>query len=262
MNEQLDAIYNNKMKIQKMRDQINELLTTTPSQYDVELKKIDSQLVSLNNRYDDVKKQVISIQTKVKNVKSTSEVAKLYHNDIQTINGKLEMLLSELIEGCSENLSAVTDEVNDVAKERRFGHYMKHYDEMNTLNEKLQFISTADKNDADDLRKLLHDKGVSFGELDRVAWGYFYKLQDYRTINYKVVEDAYDKLQKFSSQEDDQAFATQLTLVNGLIDTFICNRTVYAQTEKEAILAKYNGTSGNSGGTDTGGGTENGTTAP
>lgn len=237
--EQLDGIYNNKVTIQKMRGQIKELLTTTPSQYDAELKKIDNQLVSLNTRYDDVKKQTLSIKTKVKNAKSTTTIAKLYHHDIQVIEAKLEKLLSDLIEGCSEHLSAVADQVNEVAKERQFKHYMNNYDEMNTLKEKLQFVSTVDENDADDLRKLLHEKGVSFSELDRVAWGYFYKLQDYRTKNYKVVEDAYNKLQKFSSQEDDQAFSTQLTLVNGLIDTFISNRSVYAKAEKEKILASY-----------------------
>jgi len=238
--EQLDAIYNNKMKIQKMRDQINELLTTTPSQYDGDLKKIDDQLVSLHKSYDDVKKQILSIRHKAESIKTTSTVAKL-HNDIQKINGKLEQLLSSLIEGCSENLNIIADEVNEIEKESQFGHYMKHYDAMNSLKEKIQIISTADENDTDDLRKLLHDRGIVFHELDSVAWNYFYTLQNYRTQNYKVVENAYDKLQKLSSQEDDQAFAEQLTLVNGLLDTFISNHTVYAQTEKEAILAKYIG---------------------
>lgn len=240
INEQLDAVYNNKMKIQELKDQINDLMTTTPSQYDGDLKKIDSQLVELKNNYDDLKKEILSIQTKVKKIKSTSTVAKLLHNDIEMIEAKFERLSSDLIEGCSENLTIVADKVNELAKERRFEHYMMHYDEMNQLKGKLQISSTADENDADDLRKLLHDKGVSFSELDRVAWNYFYILQDYRTINYKVVDDAYEKLQKLSSQEDDQAFAEQLIRVNGLIGTFISNRTVFAQTEKEAILAKYN----------------------
>lgn len=244
IDRKLEGIYNNKLTIQKMRDQIKELLTTTPSQYDAELKKIDSQLVTLNKRYDEVKKQILSIKPKVENAKSTSTLVKLYHHDLQIIEAKLEKLLSDLIEGCSENLIIVADKVNEVAKERQFKHYMNHYVEMNTLKEKVQFVSTADNVDADDLRKLLYDKGVSFRELDTVAWSYFYKLQDYRTINYKVVENEYDKLQKLSSQEDDQAFAAQLTLVTGFMDTFIKNRAVYAKTEKEAILAKYDGTSG------------------
>ncbi|MGV3466226.1 MAG: hypothetical protein ACO1OT_13145 [Heyndrickxia sp.] len=236
--EQLDAIYNNKMKIQEMRDQINELLTTTPSQYDGDLKKIDNQLISLFKNYDDLKKQIISVRKKAESIKSTSPVAKL-HNDIQKINGKLEQLLSILTEGYSENLNTIVDQVKEVGKERQFEHYMRHYDEMNLLNGKLQMISTADENDADHLRKLLHDRGVAFQELDSVAWRYFYILQDYRTRNYEAVEDAYDKLQNLSSHEDDQAFAAQLTLVNGLMDIFISNRTVFAQAEKEVILEKY-----------------------
>ncbi|MGE8204667.1 hypothetical protein ACQKP0_08890 [Heyndrickxia sp. NPDC080065] len=231
-----------KTTIQKMRNRINELLTTTPSKYDAELKKIDSNLVSLNKSNEDVKKQVLSLQKKIENLPSPSSIAKLYHNDVQIIGTKLEDLSNRLIEYWGENLDEVADKVIEIGRERKFDHYMKHYDEMNMLKEKLQLDSTADENDADDLRKLLHEKGVSFGELDRVAWSYFYKLQDYRTKNYKVVEEAYDRLQKLSTQEDDKSFATQLTLVNGLIDTFINNRKVYAQKEKEAILEKCSGT--------------------
>lgn len=240
INEKLEGIYNNKTTIQKMRDQINELLTTTPSQYDADLKKIDSQLVILYNEYNDLKKQVISIQTKSKNITSTSTVAKLL-NDLGNMDGKLETLWESVTEHYDEKLGELADKVNSVARERQFGHYMNHYDAMNTLKEKLQFVATADTSDADDIRKLLHEKGVSFTELDSAAWSIFNKSLNYRTNNYKVVEDAYNTLQKLSSQEDDQAFAAQLTLVNGLIDTFISNRAVYMQTEKEAILAKYNG---------------------
>ncbi|MGE6256846.1 hypothetical protein ACQKCU_02875 [Heyndrickxia sporothermodurans] len=242
--DQLEAVYSNKTTIQKLRNQINELLTTTPSKYDTELEKIDSDLVSLNKSYEDVKKQVLSLRKKIENSTLTSSIAKLYHNDFESIEAKLENLLSILSEGCSDKLNEITTEVIEIGREREFGHYMKHYDEMNMLKEKLQLDSTADENDADNLRKLLHEKGVSFSELDRVVWSYLYKLQDYRELNYKEVQKANDRLQKLSTQEDDIAFAKQLTLVNGLIDTFIKNRKAYAEKEKEAILEKYDGTSG------------------
>ncbi|GIN86348.1 hypothetical protein J6TS2_27340 [Heyndrickxia sporothermodurans] len=242
--DQLEAVYSNKTTIQKLRNQINELLTTIPSKYDKELKKFDNKLVSLTKSYEDVKKQVLSLRKKIDNSTSTSSIAKLYHNDFEFIEAKFEKLLSILWEGTIDKLSDITTEVDKIGREREFSHYMKHYNEMNMLKEKLQLDSTADENDADDLRKLLHEKGVPFSELDPVAWSYLYKLKDYRELNYKEVQKANDRLQKLSTQEDDIAFATQLTLVNGLIDTFIKNRKAYAQKEKEAILAKYNGTSG------------------
>ncbi|MBS4174747.1 hypothetical protein [Bacillus sp. FJAT-49736] len=247
----LDAVYYFKTKIQELRDKIEDLLVSTPSQYDGDLKKIDKQLVELGKSNDDLKKEVLTLQKKVKEAKSTSEIAKLYNHDLNILASKFEDLSDMLIEHCTENFYMVSDKIDEVAIEHRIGHYMQHYDEMNLLKEKLIMASTPDEKDADDLRKLLYQKGVPSVELDRVAWSYFNKLQEFRRTNYKVVEDAYDQLQKLATQEDDQAFADQLTMVNGLIDTFICDRNAYAQKEKEAILAKYDGTGGNSGGTAT-----------
>jgi hypothetical protein len=129
--------------------------------------------------------------------------------------------------------------VNEVGKAREFSHYMKHYDDMNRLKEKLQMLSSADDKDWADLRRTLYQKGLTYRQLNPVSWTFYAQLQTYHDTNYKVVKEAYDQLQNLSTQENDHAYATQLTQVNKLADTYISQRAAYVKKEKEALLAKY-----------------------
>lgn len=237
INNLLESLANNKNKIQKMRNQINQLLTNTPSPYNVDLKKLDGQLMTYNHQLDVIKKETLSYRPQVDALKSTAQVPKWY-KVLDAENGRLEGP-SIKIGNLEDQFNATADSVNEVGKDREFNHYMKHYDDMNRLKEKLQLMASADDKGMAELRRALYEKGLTYRQLNPVSWTFYAQLHTYHDTNYKVVKEAYDQLQNLSTQENDQAYATQLTQVNKLADTYISQRATYVKKEIASLLAKY-----------------------